>query len=1577
MKRCFCFWMSRLSVGLLLLACAVIPAQGAVTFVHTSGYAGNVGGATGADNYTRIDGLQPVHENRLVLYAVKGEKVTLTPPAASSRYGFRRWFSYTNGQETAVNGLSCTAGFATDKGWVVLGSQTYPTITFDGTPALVYCDQSNYTDYADNSMSGYFLEGTLQQRVVFDIRPASEMASQIDGYYSTTRPGATEKYMEEYARVAPKGRTLYFGPEYQFTAQEASAYANYYYYNDYNKNIANLSDATWYWSSTTLGSDDIINDQYIETTYSGNAETVVYTLTAQATYSTGRGRSETRYYRIAKFTVTYVNPAEYGPIANPTMETLVGEMDTLAYRDFNYNKPGTSNPVFFPEHISWEESSYGFFYETLGTAKLRAIYDANSNDPYYGDYAFLNNCNTLNASWFERNVYNHGATGTAEDAKEGYFLYVDGAQKPGTCFSMVIHADLCAGVTLWFSAYVAVLNNAGNSPLINLAIAGMDNDGTLHPITTFVSGELDNVVRGKWLRILCPLKLDESNLYPSYRLVITNKGKGSGGNDFAIDDVGLFVTEPNVVPLQASGAVCVATEGDDLTTYLHVAYEEGNMQGGSTLYYQWTEEDGSVVDMPYYGRTGNEEYGQVTLPTGTPQQNVYQDLHAFDTYASQPTVASAIGYVQENGKWVLYIATRAHLIPEHTYEGSVAASVSGLISSKCGVYSQLRLKGSMYMSINRERLLSGQEVSLCGNRMLTFGVERLVISSTATGMQEQKAVCSADWLWGTPEWVDAHTDAYGADFETIRIAIDAAHNGSEPALLAELERKGLLVRNKIAMESYLTADMDLRKLFYTAFPIDGTGYLLDARGNMTTTPVAVCTDPVVGEVTLVMEDNNIVRIGDTQDKEGLPDFVTATPRTVRISYAECQTDKITLPVYYKEDITKTFRFDYALLTATNDPNAKVGELQLPLSDAVITKYTKKITLTGTAELSEGYEYVFSLREKSFDTDDCDQGELYFRLLIVPDRVVWSPSADGAWNNDANWRTVDGKTTWCPTPSTDVILPAGNNSVPLAETTSAEYQREDVLMETGAGLYLSYDINYAPYSCRNIYVPAGTALLNQHQLNLGGKAVVEMSVPTNEWVLCAMPVSGGVSGDFWAPSAGESSDPFAVKTMHQTAGTPASDRLDNQVWQSLYNKSMTNRGDNEVPVVSSEWTDPLNAVNTPYPAGTGIALWVESAKGGDAVIFRLPKSDTGYGYFSQGVWREGPMETVVRGTDAGKPAYRCESADKGMTVTLENYDGTGDKFLLGNPTFAYIDMEKLVAGNAELGKKWYVLTEGSQELTANMPGVSADGADHTLLAPMRGLLVERQTAGATLQVTITPDMLTLPQTPASRRVKAAERTWATDALYVSATADGFTSRAVVQTDGGTSDKYAPAEDAMLFLMDQWKTPFGIYTLSEDNMPLSINRISTMDRIPLACYAQQTTGEMTIGFEGEEDYVSDWQLYDAATDTHLPLFAGLTLPLQLAGNGYVRYYLERRTIPGPPTALEQEETGVEIYAAGKAGGLTVCANRDMEQVTVYDVPGRIVATAANAGRQTEWQLPQGVYVVEVRTRNARKAMPVVVR
>ena len=175
---------------------------------------------------------QAAHEDRVVIYS-QPSSITLWRNAEAF-FTYARWYDYTNDLSIPNITLSQSEGGTcqTDNHgviWYGNGQSNQANATYVYNPAsndnqVVYiaCDQSSYTDW--NIAGNTFTEPTISQRMVFEIRPASEMADSIENVYNN------DEWLEEYDIMAPTGQNLFVGPKYAFKYEETKSgdkeYAN-------------------------------------------------------------------------------------------------------------------------------------------------------------------------------------------------------------------------------------------------------------------------------------------------------------------------------------------------------------------------------------------------------------------------------------------------------------------------------------------------------------------------------------------------------------------------------------------------------------------------------------------------------------------------------------------------------------------------------------------------------------------------------------------------------------------------------------------------------------------------------------------------------------------------------------------------------------------------------------------------------------------------------------------------------------------------------------------------------------------------------------------------------------------------------------------------------------------------------------------------------------------------------------------------------------------------------------------------------------------------------------------------------
>lgn len=1521
-------------------------------------------------NATSLDarGLQKVHEFHQDVYLAPNEQIRLVSPNYRSFYHYARWFDYGNERGDNTDGQLVYPELIFDQipstvemeeytigGIVIFNRQEpaensyilYPLYTMQGEQMRqVALDQSLYMDYVRGTTNvegveySTLKEPTLSQRMVFNIRPAKEMADRLSVCVGNN------SYLEEYNLIAPVGRTIYIGPQYEFNGGK---FPNYYVLH--NGTLVNLKSGTWRWYREDVQQTmEIANNRFVKAV-SNTSTTVNYTL--RCTYG---GTT----YNVARFVVQFVSANQVGPYEKLGEEQLEG-LDLLTEEHFNFTQPGSSVVSYYNYPFGTEESTYGFHYHDLQEAGLRADKASTTwgvaKGPYWSEYAFINSTATTELDFLHSIANRDGVS-------LGYFLYVDGSETPGNVFRLSIPATLCPGGTMYFSAYVASLNNGSSAaaPNLDFIVLGYDTEGNEHVLTTYTTGEFGNGgagsgnEAGKWLHVLFPVTIEGGMEYTNFALRITNKGKNSTGNDFAIDDIEIYASKPALMVSQASIGIdeCYETEGDEIWTFLRVDYLAAQL-GGNNLYYQWTNtNDFTVLPMEYYGESDNSNYGVIALPHKEKDfsEGVYPtfaSITEFDAYVKQSSLNNAIGYIKEKnsegtGQYMLYIATKGYLSPGYLYTAYISTDPNNLQTATCGWSSDLRIVGKAYVEMNDGIILPADPYTVEGNRIHYLKVK---MQTTEGGLQVYTP--KAAWLWGDEALVNQNQSIYGGTYDEVCAAIQAVIN-NDPGKTQEQEDlvdklvnvEHLLTLNVDSLEVYVMANDVNRQLAYTAFPMKNT----ISQG------VRVCLEPL----TVLLSPfafAPVTRVGYTIPSGlELPNLVSATPRVVRVSPSRRKEGKIDIPFVYDGDgtcsvVVKPLDVEAAGITADFEME--------PLS-------SKIVTLDGINALKVGEDYLFEVVSTS---RDFAEQYSYFKLRILPDEVRWNSTRlpGDQWNKDAYWEPA-----FAPTSDMNVILPPGEYTIPLPVSED----KQKMKLEDGAQPYITYDIYYEPYSCRNIYVPSNTTVLNQDLLQVSGQAYIDITVPTNTWTLISMPISGVVSGDFWIPSEGNSTGSFDIRTISQVTGERAIDRLNNQVWQSIYNGESIVYGDYNRVVTSSEWSAPTNALNALYERGSGLALWAMSDNA--TQTFRMPKNDTEYKFYYDYSerWTDNQKVTIDRNA-SGKFAYSTASS----TYHLEN-NTSSKTFLFGNPTLAYIDLKKFASANGLTGVFTELLPSASTilELNQTVDGLSNTGKVLDYLPPHRAVLLEAYTEGTDLEVEVTPDMLShAPNGVQPMSVRRMSSDDGESLMYISASTADYVSRALVAERSSASDWVMKGEDAELLLLDGYKTPFGIYTLCEDKS-LVINQINGAEELPLCLYVQEESplvDNVELNFSGSADFISQWQLFDAVTEMSVDLYDGCSLSAEMPSNGGIRYFLMRK----------QDEEGGSSPSTGLFqvwsvdGQLTVSAPDGLDRLSLTDMAGRVILEKENTESLLQISLQPGVYMIYGSLGNTVYTKPLIVR
>ena len=262
-----------------------------------------------------------------------------------------------------------------------------------------------------------------------------------------------------------------------------------------------------------------------------------------------------------------------------TPEYLRANYTPLTSRTFDYD-PEVANQFgqdhngkhwYYPFPLAWEYSSYAFFDgSTDRDFNGSTSDDSYDNQPYaeWGSYAITNNYVGY-GDIVNNNVKRPTNPSLGGKNGEGYFIYVDASDKPGTIVTLPFTENLCAGTELFVSAWVksALQNGKENSAML-FTIYGVDEKGektALHrqstsqiATTTYLSGGEYTDANGygsrqnDWYQIFFSF-VNNSNLtnkFVSYELKVDNNCGSTDGGDFYLDEIEVFIAQPTATVTQ-------------------------------------------------------------------------------------------------------------------------------------------------------------------------------------------------------------------------------------------------------------------------------------------------------------------------------------------------------------------------------------------------------------------------------------------------------------------------------------------------------------------------------------------------------------------------------------------------------------------------------------------------------------------------------------------------------------------------------------------------------------------------------------------------------------------------------------------------------------------------------------------------------------------------------------------------------------------------------------------------------------------------------------------------------------------
>ena len=516
--------------------------------------------------------------------------------------------------------------------------------------------------------------------------------------------------------------------------------------------------------------------------------------------------------------------------------------------------------------------------------------------------------------------------------------------------------------------------------------------------------------------------------------------------------------------------------------------------------------------------------------------------------------------------------------------------------------------------------------------------------------------------------------------------------------------------------------------------------------------------------------------------------------------------------------------------------------------------------------------------------------------------------------------------------------------------------EEPLNELGEHSYAC--VRFYGNTCDDIYIKPESEILHTEFLTYD-TAHVDYEMEPNRWYMLASPLKGVVSGDMYLPTGKNNIGKYARQE------TPAFEDIkynttDYTRWEpAVYmrgwnNSSVTVVYPKDKPVeyaVLGNWSNLYNDVNVSFAPGHGFSIGTKVStdflKKQEKVLFRLPKEDSKYYYYSNdGTINDYSIDISNNRTGNGRFYF---SPDEKEPLTVQT---TG---MFGNPFMSHLDMSEFIKKN-ETGSTYYILN-GNTMIT-NIVGAeynlsTESDYDPNYVAPLQSFI-----KNDLKDAVFTTDMIAKAPTSGKnvglRSATAAASEKTLPQLRITASRGGVHNTALVAGLVTASDSYIEGEDAALLINEEVAAP-QVYTLAGNQMT-AINVTPELKDIPVGIYGKDASPvELSFKLSGDMQNVT---LVDKQSGKVYPVTDGLTLTV--SGNTSGRYFLNGSIATSNEVIARNE---IVCYANGN-GQIVVSSVDPLTRISVYSVSGQRLRYLDNLNMQTVYvkDLAPGIYIVK---------------
>lgn len=450
---------------------------------------------------------------------------------------------------------------------------------------VLICDVSNYRDYTvlenKNGTITNFKEPTLLKRYKYVIRPASECYSVLDAkkpmeIYNIDYPAESASTINISMLSLPQnyfwhnGSSLVSGEKFKYsigTANNEEEYLAYKEFNQYQYQAQQINLEAYKEKSVIV---------YVKATNGNSPVLATYTFNPIS----GNG-----------FLLENEITEDRKPENNKDLYEVIGTVDfdqeepisTLTGSNYTDNMAAEpmeqSETVYgfvhkdlasMREYLTSSQNQYGLYRSAGLTDVSVSVTTSDKHNPKYifkgKDNKDMEKSYKWISPYMDWNEYGDDVLYDRTYEKNGtygFFYYIDASDDPGTLVDVPIDGLLCGYTELVVTAWVADMTrpspatSTGYKPLppnINLILKGtyQNEEVVLH---RFTSGDAkvkyDNNVNQnlmKWQQLCYRITLNIENIeeYSDFHLEVQNNEPHTDGADYAIDDVCIYKTKPNI-----------------------------------------------------------------------------------------------------------------------------------------------------------------------------------------------------------------------------------------------------------------------------------------------------------------------------------------------------------------------------------------------------------------------------------------------------------------------------------------------------------------------------------------------------------------------------------------------------------------------------------------------------------------------------------------------------------------------------------------------------------------------------------------------------------------------------------------------------------------------------------------------------------------------------------------------------------------------------------------------------------------------------------------------------------------------